>query len=153
MLKRAALFLFCLTLSHAALAEVNLIVIGGELKRTPVAVVPFGWEGQAAEAPLDIAKVISADLYRSGRFAPQAERDMLQKPTTGAEIDFGDWTILGVEALVVGKVIQVDANVYKVQFRLFDPIGRNKFTATSLMRAAARCAALRTGRRTGFSKS
>lgn len=122
MLKRAALFLFCLTLSHAAIAEVNLIVIGGELKRTPVAVVPFGWEGQAAEAPLDIAAVISADLYRSGRFAPQAERDMLQKPTTGAEIDFGDWTILGVEALVVGKVIQVDANVYKVQFRLFDPI-------------------------------
>jgi len=121
-LKRLAVFLFCLTMSHAALAQVNLTVINGELKRTPVAIVPFGWEGQATEAPLDIADVISADLYRSGRFAPQAERDMLQKPTTGAEIDFGDWTILGVEALVVGKVIQTGANVYKVQFRLFDPI-------------------------------
>ena len=61
MLKRLAALLFCLTLSHAALAQVNLIVIGGELKRTPVAVVPFGWEGQTAEAPLDIAEVISAE--------------------------------------------------------------------------------------------
>ena len=39
-------------------------------KQTPVAVVPFGWEGDDETAPYDIAGVIAADLQRSGRFAP-----------------------------------------------------------------------------------
>ena len=122
MLKRFAVILFGLALSQAAIAQVNLIVVDGELKRTPIAVVPFGWEGQAPESPLDIADVISSDLYRSGRFAPQAERDMLQKPTTGAEVDFDDWTILGIDALIVGQVVQTGENAYDVRFQLFDPI-------------------------------
>ena len=58
-LKRLAVILFGLALSQAAVAQVNLIVVNGELKRTPVAVVPFGWEGQSPESPLDIADVIS----------------------------------------------------------------------------------------------
>ena len=33
--------------------------------------------------PLDVAQVVSDDLTRSGRFAPIAEDDMLQKPTKG----------------------------------------------------------------------
>ena len=122
MLKRFAFILFGLALSQAAVAQVNLIVVNGELKRTPVAVVPFGWEGQSPQAPLDIADVISSDLYRSGRFAPQAERDMLQKPTTGAEVDFDDWTILGIDAVIVGEVVQTGENAYTVRFQLFDPI-------------------------------
>ena len=122
MLKRFAVILFGLALSQAAIAQVNLIVVDGELKRTPIAVVPFGWEGQTPESPLDIADVISSDLYRSGRFAPQAERDMLQKPTTGAEVDFDDWTILGIDALIVGQVVQTGENAYNVRFQLFDPI-------------------------------
>ena len=122
MLKRLAVILFGLALSQAAIAQVNLIVVDGELKRTPIAVVPFGWEGQAPESPLDIADVISSDLYRSGRFAPKAERDMLQKPTTGAEVDFDDWTILGVDAVIVGQVVQTGENAYTVRFQLFDPI-------------------------------
>jgi TolB protein len=121
-LKRFVVILFGLALSQAAVAQVNLIVVNGELKRTPVAVVPFGWEGQSPQAPLDIADVISSDLYRSGRFAPVAERDMLQKPTTGAEVDFDDWTILGIDAVIVGQVVQTGENAYTVRFQLFDPI-------------------------------
>ncbi|MEE3236105.1 MAG: Tol-Pal system protein TolB, partial [Pseudomonadota bacterium] len=47
-------------------------------KRTPVAIVPFGWEGQGPEAPFDIDDIIGADLSRSGRFRPIPEGDMLQ---------------------------------------------------------------------------
>ena len=121
-LKRLAIVFAGLLLSQAAVAQVNLTVVNGELQRTPVAIVPFGWEGQAPSAPLDISEVISSDLFRSGRFAPQAEEDMLQKPTTGAELDFDDWTILGVDAVVVGKLIQTGDNAYTLQFQLFDPI-------------------------------
>ncbi|MFQ5609702.1 MAG: Tol-Pal system beta propeller repeat protein TolB, partial [Woeseiaceae bacterium] len=70
----------------------------------------------------EISEIVSADLYRSGRFAPVEEENMLQKPTSGADIDFDDWTILGVEAVVIGRVTQTGDNAYTVEFRLFDPI-------------------------------
>jgi TolB protein len=76
--------------------------------------------------PLDVAAVITADLKRSGRFAPIAEYDMLQKPTSGAALDFDDWGFLGVEAVVVGSVRQTDDNVYDIQFELFDVFGRRQ---------------------------
>ena len=75
---------------------------------------------------LDVAKVISDDLARSGRFAPIAEDDMLQKPSSGVDMDFDDWSILGVEAVVIGNVTQTGANAYSVQFQLFDVFGRDQ---------------------------
>lgn len=95
-------------------------------KQTPVAVVPFGWEGQDAGPPYDVSGVIGADLRRSGRFAPIDENDMLQKPVSGVEIDFDDWSILAVEAVVVGKLTQTGDNAYSVQFQLFDVFRREQ---------------------------
>ncbi|MEX0976409.1 MAG: Tol-Pal system beta propeller repeat protein TolB [Woeseia sp.] len=106
--------------SSAAVAELNIEITRGAGNQAPVAVVPFGWEGSDAAAPLDIASVIAADLQRSGRFAPIAEGNMLQKPTSGIDIDFGDWSILGVEAVVIGKLTQTGDNAYSLQFQLFD---------------------------------
>jgi len=117
------LILIAAALSAAsAQAELTIEITEGGVKRTPVAIVPFGWEGQAMAAPFDVAEVISSDLYRSGRFDPLPEGDMLQKPTSGADIDFDDWSILGVEAVVVGQVSQTGDNAYSVQFQLFDPL-------------------------------
>ena len=74
------------------LAELNIEITRGAGRRIPVAIVPFGWEGSEAQAPYDIDDVIAADLYRSGRFEPIAEADMLQKPTAGIDVDFDDWS-------------------------------------------------------------
>jgi TolB protein len=51
---------------------------------------------------------------------------MLQKPTDGSNVDFDDWSILGVEAVVVGSVTQTGENAYSVQFQLFDVFGRDQ---------------------------
>jgi TolB protein len=112
-------------LSSTAYADLVIEITEG-IKRRPIAVVPFGWEGQSPDVPLDIAQVISDDLNRSGRFAPLPIDDMLQKPTNGADVDFGDWSILGVEAVVVGSVKQTGDNAYDVQFQLFDIHGRDQ---------------------------
>jgi TolB protein len=109
-----------LLLSYGAHAELNVEITRGAGKQVPVAIVPFGWEGTGAQPPLDVAAVIAADLQRSGRFAPIAIDRMLQRPTTGVDVDFDDWRILGVEALVIGKVTQTGDNVYSIQFQLFD---------------------------------
>lgn len=107
-------------MSAPALAELTMVITEGVGKRRPVAIVPFAYEGAGQESPLNVADVIAADLSRSGRFAPLDEGDMLQKPKTGADIDFSDWTILNIEAVVIGRVTQTGDNVYSVQFQLFD---------------------------------
>lgn len=110
----------------AANAQLEIVIVGGMGTRTPVAVVPFGWSGSAAMAPLEIADVVGADLHRSGRFAPIDAEKMLQKPTSGIDVDFDDWSVLGVEAVVVGKIEQTGANAYSVQFQLFDVFARKQ---------------------------
>ncbi len=134
-------------LAGSAFAELNIEITQGVGKRTPIAIVPFGWQGDGAEAPLAVAEVISSDLERSGRFAPIPVADMLQKPTTGADVDFDDWSILGVEAVVVGRVTQTAENVFEVQFQLFDVFRRDQLVgyrmpaSTGTMRIAAHRAA------------
>jgi len=118
----AGLWLFAGT----AMAEITIEITGGGVKRAPVAIVPFGWKGQGAAAPDDVAGIIAADLYRSGRFDPVPESGMLQKPTAGTDIDFSDWTRLGIEAVVIGTVEQTGDNAYSVQFQLFDPYQRTQ---------------------------
>ena len=118
--RRFVVFGLCALLGGQVQAELKFEITDFVGKRAPIAVVPFAWEGETENAPFDIAAVITADLSRSGRFAPIAENDMLQKPTTGIEVDFDDWTILAVEAVVIGKVTQTGANAYSVQFQLFD---------------------------------
>ena len=113
-------------LGGTAHADITVEITQGGVARTPVAIVPFGWEGQSAGMPLDIAEVISADLHRSGRFEPIAEENMLQKPTTGAELDFDDWSFVKAEAVVVGRVVQTGENAYTVSFQLFDVFRRQQ---------------------------
>jgi TolB protein len=122
------LFVCALSLGVAdiATAQLEFDVVGSANRRTPVAIVPFGWEGEGPEAPYDIDGVIAADLNRSGRFRPIPENDMLQKPTASIDVDFDDWSILGVEAVVIGKITQTGANAYSVQFQAFDVFSRQQ---------------------------
>ncbi|MGI9272080.1 MAG: Tol-Pal system beta propeller repeat protein TolB [Woeseiaceae bacterium] len=124
-LRLLTIFLISTLLTDFAHAELDIVITEG-IKRRPIAVVPFGWDGQSPTAPIDVAQVISDDLNRSGRFAPIPIDDMLQKPTNGADVDFDDWSILGVEAVVVGSVTQTGENAYTVQFQLFDVFGRDQ---------------------------
>jgi TolB protein len=133
--------------ANNAVAQKLRIDVQGIAQPTPVAIVPFGWQGNSPAMPLDIAEVIKGDLRRSGRFAPIPENDMLQKPTDGADVDFGDWSILGVEAVVVGKVTQVGVNAYSLRFQLFDPFRQRQLVGYQIpasrgtMRGAAHRAA------------
>ena len=129
-------------------ANAELVIdVQGVAQPTPVAIVPFGWQGDAADMPLDVAEVIINDLRRSGRFAPIPESKMLQKPTNGADLDFQDWSFVGVEAVVVGSVVQEGVNAYTLQFQLFDVFGRSQLVGYRMpasrgnMRGAAHRAA------------
>mgnify|MGYP001814818096 CR=1 FL=1 len=142
---RVSIILLALLGSYAN-AEL-VIDVQGVAQPTPVAIVPFGWEGKSSAMPLDVAEVITNDLRRSGRFAPIGEDKMLQKPTSGADVDFDDWGFVNVEAVVVGSVIQTGENAYTLQFQLFDVFGQRQLVGYRMpasrgtMRAAAHRAA------------
>ena len=147
MLKKIRLSTILLALLTATANAELVIDVQGVAQPTPVAIVPFGWEGSAPAMPLDVAEVITNDLRRSGRFAPIGEDKMLQKPTSGADVDFDDWAFVNVEAVVVGSVVQTAENAYTLQFQLFDVFGRRQLVGYRMpasrgtMRAAAHRAA------------
>ena len=147
MLKKLRLALLVVALCNAQAHAELVIDVQGVAQPTPVAIVPFGWQGSTPSAPLDVAQVITDDLRRSGRFAPLAERDMLQKPTDGADVDFQDWGFVGVEAVVVGSLVQTGPNAYTLEFHLFDVFGRRELVGYRMpasrgtMRGAAHRAA------------
>lgn len=135
-----------LTLPSLGAAQLEIEITRGAGKQTPIAVVPFGWEGDGA-LPEDVTAVIAADLERSGRFSALAEDKMLQRPTSGVDVDFDDWSIIGIEAVVVGSVVQTGENRYNLQFQLFDVFGREQLvgyrmpaTAGTLRHTAHRAA-------------
>ena len=101
-------------------AELQIQITEGVDKALPIAVVPFGWQGTGAAAPLDVASVVAADLARSGRFDPMDRKDMLQRPTTGADVDFGDWRMQSTDFLIIGRVVQSVPGQYEIQFQVFD---------------------------------
>jgi len=116
-------------LASQSIAELEIEITRGAGKRAPIAIVPFGWEGENLNAPLDVAGVIGADLQRSGRFRVLPNEDMLQKPNTGVEVDFDDWRILGIEVIVVGRVTQTGLNVYSIGYEVYDVFKQERLIA------------------------
>jgi len=112
--------------ANCANAQLEIEITHGVGTRTPVAVVPFGWTGSGAATPFDVSALIAADLHRSGRFDPIDSDNMLQHPTNGIDVDFDDWSVLGVEAVIVGSIEQTGANAYFVKFQLFDVYQRKQ---------------------------
>src|SRR5712672_1056477 len=59
---------------------------------------------EAAAASFDVAKLVSDDLARSGRFRATDRKDMIEQPHTGAAISFDDWRRLNNDYIVVGQI-------------------------------------------------
>ncbi len=127
-----AIVVLLLQSATAQAQGVTIRIEGTEVSRTPIAVVPFAWQGRTSEPPLDVSQVIRDDLYASGRFDPIPESGMLQTPTTRREVDFDDWTILGVEAVVIGTVTQTGDDEFTIQYHLFDPVRQEELDSFRL---------------------
>jgi TolB protein len=118
--RRAALALGSLAMliaSGMSHAQLRLDVTQGVRDAVPIAIVPFG--GQDEGAAVDVAAVVANDLRMSGRFAPLERRDLVARPTGGAEIRFEDWRLLRADFIVVGRV-DPDAAGFAVNFELFN---------------------------------
>jgi TolB protein len=117
---KGILLLVLLLLARPGLAALTIEITKGMDGAIPIAVVPFGWSGNAAAAPENIAAIIASDLSRSGRFEPLADRDLVSHPTEASQVQFQNWRMLNVDNLVIGQIKETGPQQYTVEFQLFD---------------------------------
>ena len=120
------MLLLPLGVTHAVI-EIE-ITQGGD-NAISIAVVPFGWFGSGT-APDEIASIVTADLARSGNFAPIAREDLVALPTSGDVPRFANWRLSGADFLVIGS-IKPNTGGYIIEFQLYDVLQQNLMTGFS----------------------
>ena len=91
-------------LANAAHAIINIKITKSTEAKQPIAIVPFGWQHGGEPPPADIAAIVAGDLARTGLFEPVPFESLPSRPYRHAQINFGDWRLLGIGSLVIGNV-------------------------------------------------
>ncbi|WP_194288803.1 Tol-Pal system beta propeller repeat protein TolB [Pseudomonas helleri] len=102
----------------AVAEEKNILVTSGSDRATPIAVVPFGWQGGTV-LPDDIAEIVGNDLRNSGYYSPIPKQNMISQPTQASEVIFRDWKALGAQYVMVGNIVPAGGRL-QVQYALFN---------------------------------
>lgn len=120
------LFLLVAVLAAAvaapARAELRVDITRGKLEPLPIAIPDFfGANPQAASYGSNVAKVIAADLERSGLFRPLDARAFIQTvQSLRVRPNFNEWRVINAQALVVGSAEIREDGQLRVEFRLWD---------------------------------
>ncbi len=118
------------SLRHAA-AQVHLDITQGNFRPMPIAVPPFiGVTGNDDETAQGITQIVTANLQRSGLFAPIDPQAFLERI---ASIDtlpnFQDWRTINAQALITGRVGQQPDGRVQAEFRLWDVLAAQQLGA------------------------
>ncbi len=113
-----------------ARAELRIEITQGVESAIPIAVVPFAqpWRGNADDLRID--QVVMADLTRSGWFDLTPPESMLDRPYQSEDVDYRDWRLLGVDAVLVGQVELVGEDKFDVRFELLDAVKKQRLAGS-----------------------
>jgi TolB protein len=107
-----------------ALAQLRVDITQGTIQPMPIAVPPFvGAGGAPDELSQNVAQVVTADLKRSGLFAPvdpSAFIEPVAPPTVTP--NFVNWKPIGAQALVSGSVAPTGDGRIMAEYRLWDVV-------------------------------
>jgi TolB protein len=109
----------------AANAALEVDITRGNLDPMPIATADFtGASGAQSQVGADIARVIRADLDRSGLFKSINPAAFIERaPDVMAQPRFADWKIINAQALVVGQALVLPDGRLQAEFRLWDVAG------------------------------
>ncbi len=123
----AVLFLAAVPmLAGGAHAEIPRVVLDqGNPQPIKIAIPDFYAASPAdAQVGADVARVVSADLERSGLFAPIDPKAFIQDSASLQQSPrFNDWKLINAQALVSGLAQSRGNGQINVQFRLWDVFG------------------------------
>jgi len=106
--------------------------IRGSASALPIAVVPFDYLGVQAGPDTDVARVVRADLDRSGSFRSLADRDLVEHPVRQSDVNFGTWRLLRQDYLLIGRVLDDPAGGFRTEFELFDVAKQERMLGLAL---------------------
>jgi TolB protein len=111
-----------------ARAELHVTVDQGTAKPLPIAIPDFAAPNAAdVAAGQNIARVVRADLDRSGLFQPLDPKSFIEKlANINAPPQFGSWRAISAQALVAGQVQAQPDGRLRVDFRLWDVFGEQQ---------------------------
>ena len=114
-----SLFILWASVLHAE--GVRIVITQGIDAATPIAVLPFKWNG-SGDAPPDIGDIISSDLRKSGKFTPLPKTGMPQQIINSlSDVQPALWANVAVNAIVIGDFQSVEGtNKYEVSYQLID---------------------------------
>jgi TolB protein len=117
-------------LPRTAAAQLRLDVTQGNVAPLPIAIPDFlgGTPGDAEQAR-GISQVITANLKRSGLFAPIDPAAHIEKIASfDAFPRFPDWRAINAQGLITGRVTRQGDGRLKVEFRLWDVTSGQQLT-------------------------
>jgi len=104
-----------------ASAQLRIEIVDGVEGAIPIAVVPFDWQSQAQRPESGVADIAGADLARTGLFEALSTDLMIERPTSPAAVGFGAWRLVGVDYVVVGRVIDApNGPGQEIEYHLLD---------------------------------
>src|ERR1700687_1375136 len=132
-------------LMQPAHAVLRLEVNEGNVQPVPIAIPDFlGGSPADSELARSISQVITADLKRSGLFAPIDPAAYIEKIVNADAVPrFADWKVINAQALVTGRLTRQTDGRLKSEYRLWDVfsgqqlIGQQYFTTPDNWRRVA----------------
>ncbi|HEX2215473.1 MAG TPA: Tol-Pal system beta propeller repeat protein TolB, partial [Xanthobacteraceae bacterium] len=106
---------------HAA-AQLRIDITQGVMQPLPIALPDFvGGSGADVDTARNVTGVITANLRRSGLFAPIDPQAYIEKITNVDAVPrFQDWRIINAQGLVTGRITRQPDGRLKAEFRLWD---------------------------------
>jgi TolB protein len=115
---------------RSAPAAVKVEITSGDVAPMPIALPDFvGGTPADVEVARNITQVITADLKRSGLFAPIDPAAYIEKVGNFDAVPrFPDWRVINAQALVTGRITRQSDGRLKAEFRLWDVFAGQQLT-------------------------
>jgi len=125
----AVLLISVLQHAHAAL---TIEIAEGVEGALPIAVVPFDTSKLSSKLPVDLAKIVSSDLNRSGVLRSMSRAQMPANPHYSNQVQYKRWRSAGQDYLVVGRVLEKSPGNYNIEFQLLDVLKQKQLLGRSM---------------------
>jgi len=120
---RALIILFATVVAMPASASLQVDVNQGNVQPLPIAIPDFMGDPQGA----NIAKVVRADLERSGLFKPLDPKSFVEQiKSINVSPNFANWRVINAQGLVTGQASMQSDGRLRADFRLWDVYGESQ---------------------------
>jgi TolB protein len=120
---RALIILFATAFAMPVSASLQVDVNQGNVQPLPIAIPDFVGDPQGA----NIAKVVRADLERSGLFKPLDPKSFVEQiKNINVAPNFANWRVINAQGLVTGQASMQSDGRLRADFRLWDIYGESQ---------------------------